>query len=128
MIYTATANQFGGAMSGRVFGDVFLPLNGGTPPPCTACLAILGGNPINSTGMGWVGNAFGVVETTPGTTPQPGWLIVTALANGLITNSTSSGNAVTTTFKPTKTGTYKFAVDSASTATSGAGNFTIQIK
>ena len=47
---------------------------------------------------------------------------------GFVTSASSSGNTVTTTFKPTASGAHKIVVDSTRTVTSASGSFTLEIK
>jgi len=87
MIYTATSNQFGGPMSGRVYGNANVAFLGTQPAPCTGCLALFGGNTPDSTGIGAAGNAFGPGSTGGAVTLSPGRISGTISAGGLISNA-----------------------------------------
>lgn len=94
MVYTATGAQFGGAMTGRVFGGADVAIVGGSPAPCSGCVILMALASPNSTGTGGVGNPFGGQGTSPGVAPSPGILVGTVTAGGLITTATPtpSGN------------------------------------
>lgn len=90
MIYTATGAQFGGAMSGRVFGGADVALfGGGSIPPCTGvnCKIAMALASPNSTGTGGIGNAFGGSGMSPGAAPPSGILTGMVLANGLVVSA-----------------------------------------
>jgi hypothetical protein len=94
MIYTATGNQFGGAMSGRVFGGADVALyGGGLPAPCSGSMCVIAmalASP-NSTGTGGVGSVFGGSGMSPGAAPASGILTGMVTAMGLVTSATPTG-------------------------------------
>ena len=91
LIYTATGAQFGGAMSGRVFGGADVALyGGGSFPPCTGTMCIIAmalASP-NSTGTGGVGSAFGGSGMSPGAAPPSGILSGMVSAGGKVSTAT----------------------------------------
>jgi hypothetical protein len=90
MTYTKTGAQFGGAMSGRVFGGADVALyGGGLVAPCsgTMCRIAMALASPNSTGTGGIGNAFGGSGMSPGAAPPSGQLFGTVTANGAIPNA-----------------------------------------
>ena len=95
MIYTATGNQFGGPMSGRVFGGADVALfGGGDLPPCTGTMCVIAmalASP-NSTGTGGIGNAFGGSGMSPGAAPPSGILTGMVNAAGKVTTATPTTN------------------------------------
>jgi len=87
MTYTATSNQFGGPMTGRVFGGADVAIVGSQAAPCTGCLVLMALASPNSTGTGGLGNAFNTMSSTsPGVPASPGRFVGTITAGGLITN------------------------------------------
>ncbi len=111
MIYTATGAQFGGAMTGRVFGGADVAIVGGAAAPCAGCLVLMALASPNSTGTGGAGNAFNGMGTSPGLAPSPGRLTATVTALGLVTAATTTPgnlagvpNAATTFGGPWTTG------------------------
>lgn len=124
MVYTATAAQFGGAMTGRVFGGANVALGGPgaglTPAPCVGCKVNMALASPNSTGTGGIGNAFGGSGMSPGAAPSSGMLTVTVLANGIIVAATPTSlflpgipNAATSVGAPWTTGMLTISAPSA---------------
>lgn len=95
LIYTATGNQFGGAMSGRVFGGADVVLyGGGSVPPCTGTMCVMAmalASP-NSTGTGGIGNVFGGSAMSPGAAPPSGILTGMVNAAGKVSSATPTSN------------------------------------
>ncbi len=89
MIYTRTSNQFGGALTGRIFGGADIALNGqgADQPPCAGaeCKVLMALVNPNSTGTGGIGNIFGGSGTSPGTPASPGAYSATITLAGKIT-------------------------------------------
>jgi hypothetical protein len=95
MIYTKTAAQFGGAMSGRVFGGADVALvAGGDAAPCSGanCKINMALASPNSTGTGGIGNAFGGSGMSPGAAPPSGMLTGMITAGGLIQTATATAS------------------------------------
>lgn len=124
MTYTATGAQFGGAMTGRVFGGANVALGGPgaglTAAPCTGCKVNMALASPNSTGTGGIGNAFGGSGMSPGAAPSSGMLTVTVLANGIIVGATVTPslnpgipNAATSVGAPWTTGMLTISAPSA---------------
>ena len=93
MVYTRTGAQFGGAMSGRVFGGADVALyGGGSIPPCTGanCKIAMALASPNSTGTGGIGNAFGGSGMSPGAAPPSGQLTGMVTANGAVVSATAT--------------------------------------
>jgi hypothetical protein len=88
MVYTKTAAQFGGAMTGRVFGgaDVALTAMGTAVPPCAGaqCKVEMALASPNSTGTGGIGNNFGGGGTSPGSAVPSGAFTATITAKGAV--------------------------------------------
>jgi hypothetical protein len=113
MIYTRTSNQFGGALTGRVFGGADVALNGqgANQPPCAGseCKVLMALANPNSTGDGGAGDAFGGGGTSPGTPVDPGAFTASITAAGKITtvgvfSGPGIGNAATGAGAPWTTG------------------------
>jgi hypothetical protein len=94
LIYTATGNQFGGAMGGRIFGGADVALNPfGAPPPFAGALMVMALASPNSTGTGGIGNAFGGVSTSVGNVVTPGVFLISGTSAGAITNVSTTPNS-----------------------------------
>ena len=113
MIYTRTSNQFGGALTGRVFGGADVALNGqgADQPPCAGaqCKVLMALANPNSTGDGGAGDAFGGGGTSPGTPVDPGAFTASITLAGKITvpgafSGPGIGNAATGAGAPWTTG------------------------
>ena len=89
MIYTRTSNQFGGALTGRIFGGADVALNGqgADQPPCAGpeCKVLMALANPNSTGDGGAGGFFGGSSTSPGTPVDPGAFSAAVTSRGEIT-------------------------------------------